>query len=176
MPPFKKYLHRQHSNFLQIIFKIKGYFFTMSIATNTHAPYVVRNVIRDNWSLVANKPAVDPIFVLIEDFIGHRIPDNLHNYIMMHQKGKAKDSKFSTITNSDYYAYYDVSISIKAFSRVLLISYYTHLLKVMNLKRENPSPLHTLLHRQSFSDESNRANRQFKIILIVRLYSQHQTL
>lgn len=148
----------------------------MSVTSNTHAPYVVRNVIRDNWSLVANQPNVEPIFILIEDLVGHRVPDDLHNYIMFHQKGRSKDSKFSTITNSDYYAYYDVSITIKSFDRAGLIKYYSHLIKVMDLKRERPSPLHTLMHRQSFTDESNRARRQFKYILIVRLYSQHQTL
>lgn len=148
----------------------------MSIATNTHAPYVVRNVIRDNWSLVSNKPVIEPIFGLIEDFLGHRIPDNLHNFILFHQKGRSKNSKFSTITNSDYYAYYDVSITIKTFSRSNLVIYYSHLVKVMDLKRERPSPLHTLMHRLNLTDESNRARRQFKFILVVRLYSQHQTL
>jgi hypothetical protein len=148
----------------------------MSIATNTHAPYVVRNVVRDNWSSVAGKPVTDPIFVLIEDFQGHRVSDDTANYLFFHQKGRAKDSKFSTITNSDYYAYYDITITIKAYDRTNLIAYYTHLNKVLNLKRERPSPLHTLMHRMSFTDESNRARRQYKIKLIVRLYSQHQTL
>lgn len=148
----------------------------MSIASNTHAPYVVRNVIRDNWDLVANKPNVDPIFILIDDVQGHRIPDDLSNYIMFNQKGRAKNSRFSTITNSDYYAHYDVNILIKTFDRSRLIIYYSHLIKVMDLKRERPSPLHTLMHRVNFTDESNRARRQFKYILTVRLYSQHQTL
>lgn len=148
----------------------------MSVTVNTHAPYVVRNVVRDNWKLVANSPTPIPIFVLVEDFQAHRVSDDSTNFLFFHQKGRAKNSRFSTITNSDYYASYDVKITIKSFARTGLIRYYSHLLKVLDLKRERPSPLHTLMHRISFIDESNRARKQYKIIVTVRLYSQHQTL
>lgn len=148
----------------------------MSISTNTHVPYVVRNVVRDNWDLVPGKPIIDPTFVLIEDFIGHRIPDNLHNYLLFHQKGRSKNSKFSTVQNFASHATYDVTIKIRTFDRGGLISYYKHLSKVLDLKRERPSPLHTLMHRTSYTDESNKANKNFEIRLTVRLYSHHQTL
>ena len=147
----------------------------MAVLGNTYAPHVVKTVIEDNWNSVAGAPVATPVFYSMVDPKGFRVPDNLYNFIMFHQVGRARDMGFSTMNNSAYNSRNHVKVVIRAFDRTNLILFYSHLVKVMNVGRERPSSLHTTMHRVSYVDESNRANRVYKIVLTVLLRSQHLT-